>query len=173
MQRNKWAVLMVCAALGAGCADRDVTEPELQRDVVTETAATINGSAHFYNPAGQYRRLAVNARLLTDGSVSGEMQWVAGAAIIHGNITCLTVRENVAWLGGIVEHGFFAGVPAGSEFTMTIVDNGEGSGAADQTTLRPFLKGSGAAAAYCAAAAPPAPESLATMENGNIEIRVY
>lgn len=159
------------ASLALAACDGTATEPLARRADLQggNVVATVTGAAQFHNEQGFYRRMEISASKDHAGVTSGTLQWVAGAAIIRGTITCLTVQGNVAWVGGVVESARFTAVPAGSEFHMAIVDNGEGHGAQDQTTSRPFLKAPGAAQAFCAAAAPPA--GLFAMDNGNVRIQ--
>ncbi len=117
------------------------------------------------------RTLAFNAKNYADGSVSGKWQRVnhggaGGSTPNNGDVLCLNIVGNQAWIGTIARNGPFAGQEGG----FRVVDNGEGANAPpDQASLQLVNQGPGGAAAYCAAAAATPP--LNTVNAGNIQIR--
>jgi hypothetical protein len=170
MHRHMHKALLAALTFLAACDAAPTAPLQPHADVLpTDIVASVRGAAQFTNDQGVYRRMELIADRYADGTVAGTMQWVAGAAIIKGTISCLTVQGNTAWVGGVVESAKFTTVPAGSEFYMAVVDNGEGQGVRDQTTARPFLKPAGSAQQFCDAAA--APAQLFSMDHGNVHVR--
>lgn len=112
----------------------------------------VTGSGHF-TVDGKLRTFSFNARRYADGSVDGEYQFYnrATGGRWHGNVTCLEIRGDRAWLGGRAETGEFT--PPNDRAGWTVVDGGEGARAAgDRITLQWTAGGPGFASAYCAAA---------------------
>lgn len=132
--------IMGLIAAAASC--RFASEPELSLSrgnlapVVTGSGGesdpgpvveSATGSAHLVNSVGIFRRVSFNVRRYADGSVDGEFQLVAGAAIIHCEPTCFTIDGNRVRIAGIVEQALFVlNVPAGSGFVLQLSDEGEG-----------------------------------------------
>ena len=176
MPSNGTKYVLTAALVLAGC-DGNTTGPISDIPTLRSSsaalhggtiAASVTGAAQFTNDQGVYRRMEMSATKDADGIVSGTMQWVAGSAIIKASISCLTVIDKTAWVGGVVASSMFTTVPVGSEFYMAIVDHDEGLGVQDQTTARPFLKPAGSAQTFCDAAA--TPTGLFSMDNGNIRV---
>jgi hypothetical protein len=97
------------------------------------TQQSVTGHAEFITIPGNHAMYSLSAIRLPDGRVAGQLELhvqTAGGEFIrrvHGRVTCLTVTENVARVGGVVEQ--LTGsqlVPPGTHFFMTITDNGEG-----------------------------------------------
>src|SRR5262249_32836986 len=89
---------------------------------------------------------AVNARLMADGSVSGELLYNrhGDAQHIKGTVTCLLVVENRAYITGDISQAR-PGVNA-PRFAVALEDNGEGNNATspDRVSAVIFLPGGGA-----------------------------
>jgi hypothetical protein len=68
-----------------------------------EAAAT--GSGHFVAADGELRKFAFAAITHRNGDVGGQFQLVAGNAdlVAHGTVTCMTVIDNQAWIGGTLD----------------------------------------------------------------------
>jgi hypothetical protein len=131
-------------------------------------AELVTGSGNF-RIDGRLRTFAFTARRHGEGSVRGEWQLLNRAlgAKAHGNITCVTVVGNQAWLGGTTER---IGGGTGGEVGWRIVDNGSGATApADQISLAFVGREPGFAADYCATA--PLEPGLFDVEAGNLQIR--
>lgn len=111
-----------------------------------------SGGAHLLTADGFNRRLTFTARHYADDSVDGEWQLVAGATILHGDITCLTIEGNRARVGGTVADAKFANFQEGTDIAWEAVDDGEGAAASDATSnLRAFRNAPPeSAAAFCA-----------------------
>jgi len=187
------------------CQD-DLVEPSLTPDgpeLATVTAADpggmkgvvemITGSGHYVTgdnalDPGLFRAFTMHAQKMADGTVTGSFNRIAhekGMAPekATGTITCFTVVDNVAWIGGILDG------PEHFEIAWQVMDNGEG-GAADpdriglqfDTGTFPIL-GEGFAQDFCEQT----PEGLdfgdpygylplfvllSDIEGGNIQIKV-
>jgi hypothetical protein len=81
---------------------------------------------------GTIRVFSFDAEEHADGSVTGEFEirYRPFGAVIHGVTTCLRVVGNEAVMTGVVTFSTFAPVQPGFMGTTTVVDNGEGAGAA-------------------------------------------
>ena len=145
-----------CAAvlfLIAGCVDnptQPVSEPgfhESQTVVGAEVSEAssvierITGSGHYTTPGiglnpDTWRVFTMNALKMADGTVKGSFRRVVhepGQAPqkASGTITCFTVIDNVAWVGGHVDG------QDPPDIAWQVVDNGQGSkAAADEVGLQ-------------------------------------
>jgi len=133
------AVLMACSDI--------VTEPEAAPDAPVLTTMTasqtamanrvvqkITGSGHYTSPEisqspNMRRVFTMNALKLADGTVKGNFNLrlhVPGEEApdkSSGTITCFTVMDNVAWIGGHMDG------EDPPDVVWQVVDNGQGSGA--------------------------------------------
>jgi hypothetical protein len=129
------------------------------------------GSGHFES-GGELRTFAFSAVQRADGTVQGEWQVVSrvGAGTkLHGDVVCVSVLGNRAWVGTRIESSDNPVVVIGSEGGFRVVDNGEGNDPPDQTSVAFFNGPAGFAQNYCnnRPAAPP----LNAVLNGNIQVR--
>ena len=166
--------LILCGLAALGCRS-EVTTPNAAPDFsaggIPPHTASASGSGHFTNPAnGVFVRDNFTARSDELGAASGEYQRVAGAAVIHGTITCLTVVGNEARIGGTIDRAFFTPVGVGSDFLFRVIDNGENGGTLDQFSRVGFNQPAGAAAAFCETGSEPVPLPLNERE-GNVQVR--
>lgn len=145
--------------------------PELEAAGIPPHVASASGAGHFFNETFGVRvRDEFTARSNEDGTVTGEYQRIAGAAVIHGTITCLEVVGNEARIGGIVDRAAFTSVAVGSEFLFRVIDNGEGGEVLDQFSRIAFNQTAGTAAAFCETGVEPVPLELNERE-GNVQVR--
>ena len=146
-------------AVALGCTDTtDATGVDPTTGVGPQFAssgqwvAQVVGGLRGLGPGAQrdIAVLAVQAQLFADGSVSGTVQTsrlfvhpgfpsddqVVPLFIVHGDVTCLAVDGNRAWIGGTIVRGFFdVGQPpdgsridvAGFDFVEFLIDNGDGT----------------------------------------------
>jgi hypothetical protein len=107
------------------------------------------------------------------GTVTGEFEFFSrsGNLRVHGDVICLQIVGNRAWMGGRIRHSSDpTRARAGTESFWRLADNGEGRGAPpDQTSLMFVNQPSGSAELYCRAM-PPAPP-LIQVQMGNIQVR--
>lgn len=181
-RRISFAVALVLAVACSDDAARDLpTSPIGLTEAGSPVVASASGGAHltvFANaPKGLgLRNFTFTARAHASGEVDGEWQLVAGGTIVHGDVTCLTVVDDRARIGGIVtDDKFSLGFHAGDEIAWEAVDQGEGGNASpDETSnLRAFLGApAGSAAAFCLDGSLPDPGvfELAPIELGNVQV---
>ena len=158
----------------AACGSEPVA-PTVRADLaaggIPPHLASASGAGHFTNPAnGVLVRDEFTARSEEDGSVSGQYQRIAGAAIIHGAVTCLVVVGNEARIGGTIDRAAFTPVGIGSDFLFRVIDNGEGGAVTDQFGKVGFNQPAGAAAAFCETGIDPVPLPLNERE-GDVQVR--
>jgi hypothetical protein len=167
-------VLILSGLAAMGCRSEvtsPTTAPVLSAGGLPTHVASASGAGHFTNPDnGVFVRDDFTARVDADGAVNGEYQRVAGAAIIHGTITCLTVVGNEARIGGTIDRAFFTPVGVGSDFLFRVIDNGEGEATTDQLSRVGFNQPAGAAAAFCTSGLEPVPLPL-NERQGNVQVR--
>lgn len=130
------------------------------------------GAGHF-TVAGELRTFSFTALKYADGTVQGEYELfsrVSGTRI-HGDVVCLSVVGNHAWVGGTQDHSIDpVAFPPGGENGFQTVDNGEGDNDPPDLLSLMFINGPpGFAQAYCDAQADAPP--LNPIEGGNIQVR--
>jgi len=165
---------VVLAACDAGSA------PPATAAKSTAAPTTLNGpvvqsatGAGQFTVAGELRTFSFNALKYADGTVQGQYELFSRSAglRIHGDVVCLSVVGNHAWIGGSQDQSSDpVGFPPGLENGFQTVDNGQGANdPPDQLSLM-FIDGPpGFAGAYCDAQADAPP--LNPIEEGNIQIR--
>lgn len=163
------AAASLAAFLLQGC-DAPATAPAHQ-DV--ELTASVNAPVHRASGGGtvdtDFGRsdYAWHASIDGAGNVSGqfELHFTSTDANIHGDVTCLVVDGNRAWLGGVVTRTSDPSLVAdGQNFVWRAVDNGEGANAAPDQVSSYFLT----AANRCALKILYATR---VWSNGNVQIR--
>jgi hypothetical protein len=171
----RWTAIL-CAAVLAGCDSgleptaTTAPGPPLFNQGSGPVVQSATGAGHF-TVGGELRTFSFTALKYADGSVQGEYELFSRltGARIHGDVTCLTVVGNRAWIGGRQEHGTEQFTP-GLENGFRVVDNGEGANdPPDQMSLMFVNAPPGFAQNYCNFM-PPAP-ALNPIEAGNIQVR--
>jgi hypothetical protein len=172
----RWTTIL-CAAVLAGCDSG--LEPTATRPTALPlfsqgsgpVVQSATGAGHF-TVGGELRTFSFTALKYADGTVQGEYELLSRltGTRIHGDVTCLSVVGNQAWIGGVQEHSNNPAILPGGENGFRVADNGEGANdPPDQMSLM-FVNGApGFAQAYCNAR-PPAPP-LNPIEAGNIQVR--
>ena len=165
---------------GVACAEPEIpTGPEKVATASNvETAAgvvaSVRGSGHIKRPDGTSRIFTLEAARYADGEVRGtynlEMTGPETPVRVKGDITCLVVIGNSAYVGGDVDRfdaNPFPTVPQG--VAVEIIDNGEGGDAPpDLLSLAGFYPTQQGALDYCAAAAP---GPVFATEQGNFQVQ--
>ncbi|MES2305469.1 MAG: hypothetical protein V4558_08175 [Gemmatimonadota bacterium] len=175
MQTRQFAVALALV-VSTACATEQATLPDQAPAIRASVAGPVVGSAsgggHWITPDGLRRRLAFSVRRHDDGSVDGEWQLVAGATIMHGRLTCLSIEGNTARVGGVVEQSKFSLFLVGTDVAWYVVDNGEGQNAEDATSnLRAFRNSApGTAQAFCDTGAAPTPVTPDAISFGNVQV---
>lgn len=135
MQRHLVGILIACAG-AAACSDTPApvrilapSTPALSQGII----ASANGSAHYMS-GGELRTMAFSAVGKEDGTASGEFQINIHAIdrYLHVSVTCMRVRNDTAWVAGIIDHTDHPAIIPGRVSYFWAVDNGEGQGTPDK-----------------------------------------
>ena len=164
---RRLGALALVAVFGIACSETPTANDIDTRPQLNRSAGPVVSSASGAWVINGVRVIAFTARLHADGTVRGQWERVnQPGRTNHGDVVCLTIIGNQAWIGTITR----IGLQAGQEGGFRVIDNGEGANAAtDQASLQFVNLGPGGAAAYCAAAA--ATPALFTVGAGNIQIK--
>ena len=152
MQRHLVRFLALCAALTACDPASSVTTPlapdtpSLSRAVV----ASATGSAHYFS-GGELRTMAFSAVAKEDGTASGEYQVNIHAIdrYFHVSVTCMVVRNDTAWVAGIIDRTNHPVIVPGSVSYFWTVDNGEQSGTPDKMSTARINDAAGEDRRFC------------------------
>jgi hypothetical protein len=129
MHRHLVGMVLVCAGIVAcdttGTPVR-VLAPEtplLSQGIV----ASANGSAHYMS-GGELRTMAFSAVGREDGTASGEYQVNIHAIdrYFHVTVTCMRVRNDTAWVAGIIDRTNHPVIIPGRVSYFWTTDKGEG-----------------------------------------------
>jgi len=173
----RWTTTLFAVVL-AGC-DGGSTTDTMAKSSGAETmlgqesgpvVQSATGAGHF-TIAGELRTFSFTALKYADGTVQGQYELFnrANGARIHGDVVCLSVVGNLAWVGGRQKLSS-GGFPDGLENGFRVADNGEGAtDPPDQLSLMFVNAPPGFAQAYCDVR-PEAPP-LNPIEHGNIQVR--
>jgi len=171
----RWQISLVAvlALFVAVSCDQQPVEPQLQQETVAPLFSSghgavvekVSGGWNDTNP-GFPRTFAFTAIRYADGTVSGRWERYG---IFHGDVLCLTVVGNQAWIGTLDDDTPPISPFAGTEGGFRVVDNGEGANATpDQMSFQFVDQAAGFAADYCATT-PAGPAFLAGV--GNIQVK--
>lgn len=111
----------------AACADTTdpVFTPDYAANPVLEQAS---GSGHIRQDNNR-RTFSFHAQKHADGSASGSFNLITASGVhVTGNVSCLRVVGNEAWIGGEAK----SGVAEGTRVAFRVQDGGEGAGSADR-----------------------------------------
>lgn len=174
------AALALVSLAGPVHADSYVAVDQPRLDDLTAShgpvVSLVTGGTYWHTPDGFNRRFSFIARKHMDGAVSGEWQLVAGTAIVHGGVTCMTiVDDHTARIGGNVLDAHFTLFQEGTDLGWQVSDLGGGSTAGDEVSdLRAFRNApAGSAEAFCETGALPfggTDLSIDPIDYGNIQI---
>ena len=180
--RVSYSLILILAGAVAACSSEAPTSIRVPSRAALGTNApeiSVTGSVHFTNPdffgnPVEVRTLTFNARKNADGEVSGHFEYqqvfLGNTFKFRGEMTCLTVIGNRAWLGALI---LDATNPAriGQFGWWQVTDNGEG---ADDDADLGGLVGLGTEArneAYCANHPDDIPQVGPVPARGNVQIR--
>lgn len=181
--RVRPSLLLFTSVVLAGCAGEAPTSVRMPTGAAlgigNAPAVSVSGNVHFTNPdffgnPVEVRTLTFNARRSESGEVSGHFTYhqvfLGNTFKFRGEMTCLTVIGNRAWLGALI---LDATNPAriGQFGWWQVTDNGEGEG--DAADLG-GLVGLGSEArnnAYCADHPDDIPQVGPFPARGNVQIR--
>lgn len=187
-----FCALAVTALTGCEGAP-DVASPTLQGEVNSSSSlaaptATVTGSGHLLRPDNSIRAFTISAVRHPDGSVSGEYQLTVAPVrlfqdvgvspptiALHGTVTCMSVVDNSAYIGGTVDSSRNAELVFGTNdlrgAAIELIDNGKGPAApADEiSSVAVYVPGSASTPQdYCD---DPVPGTVFSIDQGNITVR--
>jgi hypothetical protein len=135
MHRRFVGLVAVCAAVG--CAESSSTPARVlapeHASLAQGIVASAAGSAHYMS-GGELRTMTFSAVANEDGSASGEYQINIHAIdrYLHVTVTCMVVRNDTAWVAGIIDHTNHPAIIPGRVSYFWTVDNGEGQDTPDK-----------------------------------------
>jgi hypothetical protein len=132
MHRHLVGLLVACAGVAACDVASSPTRvlatgaPSLSQGIV----ASAVGSAHYMS-GGELRTMAFSAVSKEDGTASGEYQVNIHAIdrYFHVSVTCMVVRNDTAWVAGIIDRTNHPAVIPGRVSYFWATDKGEGESA--------------------------------------------
>jgi hypothetical protein len=169
-------LLPLALAVLAGCENAaPLLGPEDARFSQQRVLRSVRGTGHIDHPVGDeefFRTFAFVALEQADGSVMGTFELTAREVPVrvHGEITCIGIAGNAAWVGGEIEQSSDPDrVAPGTKVRWRLVDNGEGAGTPpDQIS---FVALHGDPASHCANMPPASPLQLFDLAAGNLQVR--
>lgn len=172
---RQWKGLLAAGMLAA-CADTGevLTPPELAASRAGGVVASATGSGH-YPSGGELRTLAFSAVAGEDGSASGEYQVTLHAIdrFFHVSVTCLVVRNDTAWIAGVIDRTNHPAIVPGRVSYFWAVDNGEGDGAVDIVSTARINDPPGEDRRFCSLTPDAAFSGLPgnAIQHGNVQVR--
>lgn len=187
MKLSHIAGLVTAAAL-IGCEGPVPSEPTPDgtgASLNRVTASTTGGGQAQLPPGFSALKLSFNAKAKADGSAQGVFsqlyETASGTVDFAGTVTCVTFDAALgrAWIGGVITRNTSThpAVQAdihqpGRDVWFRVVDNGEGQGAVDRTTVFGFEGAIATSADYCAMQLWTADDANTwPVVNGNIQVR--
>jgi hypothetical protein len=174
-----FAAATLCAAaviFGCGSPAADHSSRPSTSVALSTTGQRATGAGHIL--MGDARRtFAFTAVRHEDGIVSGEAQLFNRATgfLVHGEVICMTVIGNHAWIGAIIKQPIVSFCD-GTNMYFHVQDNGEGpERRADLLSPAEVCDVEGPAAvaldlAYCESAGAIDPIPMFNIEDGNIQV---
>jgi len=143
-----------------------------------QVAAQAQGASHWtideavFGVEVNNRALTFSATRLPNGEITGSFEYIQVVEGVSyrftGDVTCFNVYDgNRAKVGGVIRVSTDPSIPAGMYGWFQAIDNGEGAGTADQSTIMGFGDET-ANEAFCAS--PNLPRRLFNVV-GNISVR--
>ena len=137
------------------------------------SGARATGSGHFTS-GGELRTFAFSAIGRPDGSAAGQFQIVIHAIdrFLHVGVTCMTVRNDTAWVAGVIERTNHEAIQVGTVSYFWAVDHGEGDGVVDEVSIARINDRPGEDRRFCAITPDEAFSGLPgrDVEHGNVQI---
>lgn len=171
------AVFVAVGALACSDASQVPTAPVIGQATLANGEngqISVSGSGHF-TATGEdegFRTFSFHANRDSDGSTSG--RFVAHSRqndpdnSIKGDVVCVTVINNRAWMVGLVTESTAPTAPVGTYTRFRVADNGEGGNSApDQISLMEV--GVVGFPPYCFTV--PERPALVDIEAGNVQVR--
>ena len=168
-------VVLVAAACETPVEPRTaVIEASLVAAHQQGVVASATGSGH-YTSGGALRTLSFNAVKRADGTTSGNYHVTIHAIqrFFDVNVTCLSVRNDTAWIAGIIEKTNHPVIQEGTVSYFWAVDGGEGSGTSDKVSTARINDVLGQDQAFCSHMPDEAASLLPgnVVEHGDVQVR--
>lgn len=152
MRRHLVGMLVACAGVAAcetSLSPTRVLAPHgasLSEGIV----ASASGSAH-YMAGGELRTMAFSAVSKADGTAEGEYQINIHAIdrYLHVSVTCMVVRNDTAWVAGIIDRTNHPAIIPGRVSYFWTVDNGEGQSTPDKMSTARINDAAGEDQRFC------------------------
>jgi hypothetical protein len=128
-------MLVACAGI-VGCSESSAPVRVLSAEkasLAQGIVASAVGSAHYMS-GGELRTMGFSAVAKEDGTASGQFQVNIHAIdrYFHATVTCMAVRNDTAWVAGIIDHTNHPAIIPGRVSYFWTVDNGEGQSIPDK-----------------------------------------
>jgi hypothetical protein len=140
----------------------------------TAVSAGATGSGHYMS-GGELRTFAFSAVGKADGSASGQYEIVIHAIdrFLHVGVTCMVVRNDTAWVAGIIERTNHPAIIEGSVSYFWAVDGGEGADAVDKVSTARINDAAGEDRRFCSLTPDEAFSGLPgnVVLKGNVQVR--
>lgn len=135
MRRHLVGMVVACVGVAA-CEEKSTPVRVLAPDGALFSqgiVASAAGSAHYMS-GGELRTMAFSAVAKDDGTATGEYQINIHAIdrYFHVTVTCMRVRNDTAWVAGIIDRTNHPAIIPGRVSYFWTVDNGEGKGTPDK-----------------------------------------
>lgn len=170
---------LVLAALLGGCTDQPTTGPDLEPQLSVTTgpvSVSATGSGHFES-GGELRTFSFGAVGRPDGSASGEYHITLHAidAFFHATVTCMRVRNDTAWVAGIIDNTNHPVIVPGTVTYFWAVDGGEGGQATDIVSIARINDAAGQDQVFCDLTPDEEFSGLpgVVIEKGNVQVREH
>ncbi len=139
-----------------------------------QVVESVMGSGSFVNN-GANRTFSFTAKRFADGTVTGQWQRVnhgdEGTLTSHGVVTCFTIEDNHARLGGYATNGHGSDDPLQNGVAWRVQDNGEGNNnPADQMSFQYYGLSAVSVSDYCDGVYGDIP-ALLDIDAGNIKVK--
>jgi hypothetical protein len=154
-----------------GAGKLRVTRTRVHRGSVVES---VSGSGSFTTADGDWRTFSFSARRHADGTVDGQWERIrrneGNAADWKGSgvVTCFTVVDGEAWMGGVATNGLYS-TPPTNWVAWRVVDRGNGQAGVPDQISDQYTGGGGTLPAWYCATRYAGPD-LHDIEAGNITI---
>ena len=168
---------LLVGVLLAGCSEATTTAPRVDAtaaDVPGPIVRSATGSGHFES-GGELRTFTFAAAGRADGSATGEYHITIHAIdrYFHASVTCMRVRNDTAWVAGVIDSTNHPAIQVGTVTYFWAVDGGEGEGTTDVVSLARINDAAGQDQVFCDLTPDEQFSGLPgrVVENGNVQVR--
>ena len=176
MTRHRVGLLLACLVL-AGCERSSAVTSPLMPDepsLALGIVASASGSAHYLS-GGELRTMGFSAVVNEDGTAHGEYQVNIHAIdrYFHVTVTCMAVRNDTAWVAGIIDRTNHPAIIPGRVSYFWALDNGEASGVPDEMSTARINDAAGQDQVFCGLKPDEAFSGLPgnPLVHGNVQVR--